>query len=302
MELRSYSSHETVFPALAFKFSILLCSNHDKNHWTLFYNAVAKSCHLKLYAERFVESFERTTTTQVFVSSFRPPFCGPILSPKTEYGGILMLKQCSHSLITCHVIRIGAAKDLHVVENISYVNAEACLYSKSLFGDVLVNASVFLYPCIIGYAVISAGIIYIMCRNMADNLTSSQNAHPHYGHSGQHRKSSNVPTHILLGAPMHSQGNEAAGSHGHMCRCNRTSVLPAGTKPNRTEPNVHQLYWLDCDQAVGGLLNGSIVLGMTVVCLILFFIFKNRNPELAMLEVTKSNTLWAYTCETRDFC
>ncbi|GAU98106.1 hypothetical protein RvY_09292 [Ramazzottius varieornatus] len=130
-----------------------------------------------------------------------------------------------------------------------------CAQSDSVLGDVLVNASVFLYPCIIGYAVISAGIVYCVCRNIRSEASLGHTT------SGSRHASERRPSEVSLQ---------------NCANCQTTSY----DHPDSS----HRLYWLDCDQAVGGLLGGSVVLAMTIVCLILFFIFKTRNPEQAVLE------------------
>ncbi|XP_055344549.1 proton channel OtopLc-like [Paramacrobiotus metropolitanus] len=154
------------------------------------------------------------------------------------------------------------------IDGFSTLSSPACLQSESVLAGVLVNASVFLYPCIIGYAVISAGIIYIMYRNIS---TTERSSPPRYK-----RRSSDVDhQHIATW-----QRHQLTGRW-----CSYCNVL--STKGGPTQ----RLYWLDCDQAVGGLLTGSVVFALTIVCLILFFVFKNRNPELALIAAQIGETI-----------
>ncbi|OQV12513.1 hypothetical protein BV898_13239 [Hypsibius exemplaris] len=151
--------------------------------------------------------------------------------------------------------------------DLASVASPLCARQGSLLGDVLVDASVFLYPCIIGYAVIAAGIVYVMCKNMGTQ------GGPETAGSGE-----GVDDSRLL-SRQHS-----AISYQSCNQCQTAGQTgKAGTSSGVPE-HLHRLYWLDCDQAVGGLLAGSVVLAMTIVCLILFFIFKTRNPEHAILE------------------
>lgn len=113
---------------------------------------------------------------------------------------------------------------------------------------------VFFHPCSLlsrffstGYAVISAGIVYCVCRNIRSE------ASPGHTTSGSQHASERRPSEVSLQ---------------NCANCQTTSY-------NHPDSS-HRLYWLDCDQAVGGLLGGSVVLAMTIVCLILFFIFKTR--------------------------
>lgn len=136
-----------------------------------------------------------------------------------------------------HIVRTdGRATSVGDLD-LASVSSPLCSRQGSLLGDVLVDASVFLYPCIIGYAVISAGIVYVMCKNMGSLPTVL----PHSTQAPEVSAESRVLTRQLSAVSCQSC---------HLSQTGKTGQ-PA---------HLHRLYWLDCDQAVGGLLAGSVVL------------------------------------------
>ncbi|OQV18242.1 hypothetical protein BV898_07638 [Hypsibius exemplaris] len=110
-----------------------------------------------------------------------------------------------------------------------------CVDDESVMKKMMEEASVFLYPCIIEYSMISAGIIYIMWTIVDQNPKS---VHPH----------------------------SPEGHHHHRSR--KTS------------------YAVDCDQAAKGLFVGIIIVVLTIVSLILYFIFleKPAFTDMAVLQ------------------
>ncbi|XP_055333523.1 proton channel OtopLc-like [Paramacrobiotus metropolitanus] len=102
-----------------------------------------------------------------------------------------------------------------------------CVNDESVMKKMMEEASVFLYPCIIEYSLISAGILY--------NMWS------------------------YVGYPQ-----------------------PSHLQPHRTGGTVKKSYAVDCDQAAKGLFVGIIVVVMTVVSLILYFLFLEKDHYVAM--------------------
>jgi hypothetical protein len=108
-----------------------------------------------------------------------------------------------------------------------------CVDDESVMKKMMEEASVFLYPCIIEYSMISAGIIYIMWTIVEQNSES-------------------------LGA-----------NHADSHRSRKTS------------------YAVDCDQAAKGLFVGIIIVVLTIVSLILYFIFLEK-PEFSDMAVLQA--------------
>lgn len=112
----------------------------------------------------------------------------------------------------------------------------------NIMGELVQNASPFLFPCTIEYSLIAAAILYVMWTNI-----------------GQYRQVSNtLDTGSLNNALLHG-----------------------GTR--------HRHYYqVDCAKANKGLFTGIIVLVLSIICLIIFFVLINK-PQYKYLAILEAH-------------
>ncbi|KAL7304997.1 hypothetical protein TKK_0002787 [Trichogramma kaykai] len=118
----------------------------------------------------------------------------------------------------------------------------------NIMGSLVQDASPFLFPCTIEYSLICAAILYVMWKNICKTSPSSKPRTP----------------------PAAAAAAAAARHHSHAYR----------RSPHH--------YSVDCAGAHKGLFLGILILVLTIISLILFFVLTSR-PELVSLAVTEVN-------------
>nr|CAD7432709.1 unnamed protein product [Timema monikensis] len=136
----------------------------------------------------------------------------------------------------------------------------------NIMGSLVQDASPFLFPCTIEYSLICAAILYVMWKNISRYAVASG---PHTGVGG-----------------VAGLGGRHGGKAG----------LPGPHAAYKKSPH---LYSVDCAGAHKGLFVGILVLVLTIISLILFFVLISR-PEFVNLAVMEVNIceLTLYTMTT----
>jgi hypothetical protein len=112
----------------------------------------------------------------------------------------------------------------------------------NLLGELVQNASPFLFPCVIEYSLICAAILYVMWKNVKPAVEGDEDGDS--PEDGNHQK--------------------------RLLSSRSSGMVRVSSKRSRHH------YSMDCAGANRGLFTGIIILVFTIISLILFFVLINR--------------------------
>lgn len=140
----------------------------------------------------------------------------------------------------------------------------------NIMGSLVQDASPFLFPCTIEYSLICAAILYVMWKNISKAAFSQPKTPP--------------------GSRHHAHAYRFVELFIHERKKRKETFLPnilTSLPPSFFRKSPHH-YSVDCARAHKGLFVGILILVLTIISLILFFVLISR-PELVSFAVTEVN-------------